>query len=157
MKVALQNMKVKKIKLEEEGKRLRDKISPELFQQKANKLVEYNEKLNQIREEATAAQGNLKEKQELIRGHEEQEKLLQKSIEELQQKFRQSITEMNNLKLQIEEKSLERDKDLQGIQEKVDLVQKFCETVENDLRNSLSADYDHLNSEIMVRKDCYGR
>lgn len=151
MNDALQMLRLKKSELEEEGIRLRDKISAETFESKANKLAEFNEKLNQIRPAAKAAQLKLKEKQDSLTKYEEQEKLLHKSIEEFQHKIRQSITEMNNLKLQIEEKNSEREKNVLGIQEKVDLVQKFCESVENDLRNSFAGDYENLNSEILVR------
>lgn len=150
MKSVLQNLQRKKLQLEDERIRLRAKLCPEAFEDRANKLAEFNEKLNQIRPEVNAMKVNLKEKQELMAQHEEQEKLLQKSIEEFQHKFRQSITEMNNLKLQIEERRLDRDKSLMGVQEKVDMVQKFCESVEHDFRNSLSAEIENINSEIMV-------
>lgn len=149
----LQEMQEWKTKLFDEKNRLEKITSPEYLEEKTKEIQEKKEKLTSFNNSIEEVRRILNENQTSIAKHEIEEKHLQVSIDDTNNQINTSVTEKNNLKLQIEAKGAEAERQLSAVQSKLEKVQSLCDTRTNELKTKLNHEQETLRTEIAVGID----
>lgn len=150
MSKSLGELKLTKKRLLEEKTLLANSISPEAFEERKIKLSKIKEKLSTMSQGLVDVQNIHKDTLDTSENRKVMERALQDELVMLQNKINQSVTEVNHLKLKIEAKKFGEARQIEAVEEKLNMVQELCENQQKDLEGKLTDERDKTQAEVMV-------
>lgn len=150
MKKSLAIQQESKQKLSADKARLVKSLTPEIFEQTVAKLDKVESKMASFKAGLRDVKQLLeKEKKEIV-ANEQQVKINSDQLAHKEAQLKLAATEMNSLKLRIEDRTTEQSQQMTVMEEKLKRVTGFCQGLEDTLRAELQKEYDSNHGEVEV-------
>lgn len=123
---------------------------PQALQDTKQKLALTTDKLQSFKQSLVEVRHILKDSLNANKRHELDERQLRNDIEGAQLKINQSVTDINHLKLKIEAKKIDEQRQIGAVQEKLEKVQALCDAQSRDLQAKLQVPLLQGRAELAV-------
>lgn len=148
MTAKMAEMETTKAKLAEDKERLVSSTSASDLENTKEKLAKTNEKHQAFLDSMEEVRHLLWLEEEKGKQYHIAEVEMYKGIEAMQNKVNLTVTEANHLKLKIEAKKVDEERQIEAVQEKMKRVQLLCDTISGDLRAKLQVQLGAQEAEV---------